>query len=212
LANTQLNGAGIPEPEKLRRRTVECDQLGRENSLPLLWATMAPEAYRRTLIREGKSAEGVDPQGLGPKAVGEITGKIHDAYTKAVLAEGLSQLGHVDSALDLIDEQIAWVERPGRERRLYYAEFLRLKGSMLSRMGDREGAERNYLASLAWAREQEAKSWELRTSCSLARLWQTQGKRKEAYDLLAPVYRWFTEGLDTRDLTEARALLDELGR
>ena len=69
---------------------------------------------------------------------------------------------------------------------------------MLSLKGDLEGAERNFLASLDWARRQQAKSWELRTSTSLARLWQSQGKRQNAYDLLAPVYGWFTEGFDTR--------------
>ena len=82
---------------------------------------------------------------------------------------------------------------------------------MLSLKGDLEGAERNYLASLHWARRQQAKSWELRTSISLARLWQRQGKRRDAYELLAPVYGWFTEGFDTKDLQEAKALLVELG-
>ena len=72
------------------------------------------------------------------------------------------------------------------------------------------GAEGNFLASLDWARRQQAKSWELRTSTSLARLWQSQGKRQDAYQLLAPVYDWFTEGFDTKDLQEAKALLDEL--
>jgi predicted ATPase len=60
------------------------------------------------------------------------------------------------------------------------------------------------------SREQQAKSFELRTATSLARLWQSQGKRKAAYDLLAPVYGWFTEGFDTADLKEAKALLEEL--
>jgi len=62
----------------------------------------------------------------------------------------------------------------------------------------------------AVTREQQAKSWELRTATSLARLWQAQRKRKEAYDLLAPVYSWFTEGFDTKDLIEAKALIAEL--
>ena len=82
---------------------------------------------------------------------------------------------------------------------------------MLSLNGDLEGAEKNYLASLDWARQQQAKSWELRTSTSLAKLWQSQGKRKKAHDLLAPIYNWFTEGFDTKDLIEAKALLNELG-
>ena len=81
---------------------------------------------------------------------------------------------------------------------------------MLSLKGDLEAAEQNFLASLTWARRQQAKSWELRTSTSLARLWQNQGRRQEAYELLAPVYDWFTEGFDTKDLQEAKALLDEL--
>ena len=118
--------------------------------------------------------------------------------------------GDVDDALRLVDEQIAQVERPGWEERLHYAEILRLKGWMLSLKGDLAGAEKNYLASLDWAREQQAKSWELRTSTSLARLWQSQGKRKAARELLAPVYNWFTEGFDTKDLKDAKALLGEL--
>ncbi len=64
--------------------------------------------------------------------------------------------------------------------------------------------------ALSVARQQQAKSWELRTATSLARLWQSQDKRQNAYDLLAPVYNWFTEGFATADLQEARALLDEL--
>jgi hypothetical protein len=101
--------------------------------------------------------------------------------------------------------------RPGWEERFFYAEILRLKGWMLSLKGDVEGAERNFLASLDWARRQQAKMWQLRTSLSLARLWQSQGKRREAYELLAPVYNWFTEGFDTKDLLDAKALLAELG-
>ena len=102
------------------------------------------------------------------------------------------------------------ISRPGWQERGHLAEILRLKGWMLSLKGDFAGAEKNYLASLDWAREQQAKSWELRTATSLARLWQAQRKRKEAYDLLAPVYSWFTEGFDTKDLIEAKALIAEL--
>jgi predicted ATPase len=82
--------------------------------------------------------------------------------------------------------------------------------SSLSLKGDAEGAEQNFLLSLDLARRQQAKSWELRTSTSLARLWLGQGKRQEAYELLVPIYGWFTEGFDTKDLQEAKALLAEL--
>jgi predicted ATPase len=129
---------------------------------------------------------------------------------KALLAEAMALTGDLENALHLIDEAIAQVERAGWEERLSYAEILRLKGWMLSLKGDLGGAEQNFFASLAWARRQQAKSWELRTSTSLARLWQSQGKRHEAYGLLAPVYGWFTEGFDTKDFLEAKALLNEL--
>ena len=66
--------------------------------------------------------------------------------------------------------------------------------------------------ALAVARNQQAKSWELRVAMSMARLWRDQGKRRQAHDLLAPVHGWFTQGFDTLDLREARALLDELAR
>jgi predicted ATPase len=71
-------------------------------------------------------------------------------------------------------------------------------------------AEGNFERALAVARSQEARSWELRAAMSMARLWRDQGKRAEAHDLLAPIYSWFTEGFDTLDLQEAKALIDEL--
>ena len=122
----------------------------------------------------------------------------------------MAQLGDLDGALSLIEEVIAQVERPGWEERHNHAETLRIKGEILAQKSDWEGAERNYLASLAWARRQQAKSWELRTATSYARLLRDQGRANEAYDLLAPVYAWFTEGFGTSDLKSAKRLLDEL--
>ena len=81
---------------------------------------------------------------------------------------------------------------------------------MLSLQSDADVAEQNYLASLDVARQQQAKSWELRTATSLVRLWQGQGKTREARELLAPIYGWFTEAFDTKDFNEALALLDSL--
>jgi predicted ATPase len=113
-------------------------------------------------------------------------------------------------ALDLLDEILAQVERPGWEERCHYAEILRIKGWVLARKGDPEAAECCYIASLDWARQQQAKSWELRTATTYARLLRDHGRVGEARDLLAPVYGWFTEGFATKDLKEARALLDGL--
>jgi predicted ATPase len=127
-----------------------------------------------------------------------------------VLAEGRAQLGDLEGALDLIDNVIAQVERPGWEERYYYAETLRIKGWMLALKGDSAAAERAYSASLDWAGQQHAKSWELRTATSYARLMRDQGRVGEAYNLLAPVYGWFTEGFNTKDLKDAKALLGEL--
>ena len=92
------------------------------------------------------------------------------------------------------------------------AEVYRMAGeiALLSSELDAARAEAYFEHSLAVARQQQAKSWELRAAMSMARLWRDQGKRKEAHELLAPVYSWFTEGFDTLDLKEAKALLDDL--
>jgi tetratricopeptide (TPR) repeat protein len=199
------------EYEVLYERAEECERLGRENNLPVLWKLMAPIARGHALIRRGKVAEAIVPLKAGLSVWEASGGKLHNPTAKAFLAEGIALAGDLDDALHLIDDIITQIEHPGWEERLAYAEVLRLKGWMLSLKGDPEGAERNFLASLDWARRQQAKSWELRTSTSLARLWQSQGKRQAAYELLAPVYGWFTEGFDTKDLLDAKSLLSELG-
>jgi predicted ATPase len=176
-----------------------------------MWAFLAPISYGLALVREGKVAEGIVPLKTGIAVWESSGGKVRSPIWNAFLAEAMALTGDLDSALHLIDAQIIEINRRGCEQRLYYAEILRLKGWVLSLKSDPEGAERNFLASLDWARRQQAKSWELRTSTSLARLWQSQGKRREAYELLAPVYGWFTEGFDTKDLLDAKSLLGELG-
>jgi hypothetical protein len=196
--------------DELRKRAEACERLGRENNLPVLWAILAPFSYGQALIQNGKPPGGIASLKAGLAFWEASGGKSRNPIIKACLAEGMALTGDLDNALLLIDEVIVQIERPGWEERLYYAEVLRLKGWMLSLKGDLEGAERNFLASLDWARRQQAKMWELRTSTSLARLWQSQGKRQDAYELLAPVYGWFTEGFDTKDLLEAKSLLDEL--
>ena len=97
------------------------------------------------------------------------------------------------------------------------AELYRLQGELLLNVecGVRSvewTPEACFLKALEVARRKQAKSWELRAATSLARLWQFQGKRQEAYELLAPIYNWFTEGLDTADLQDARELLETLGQ
>ena len=98
------------------------------------------------------------------------------------------------------------------ELRFYGAELHRLKGELLLQQATPYvgQAEACFHQAIDMARRQHAKSWELRAATSLARLWQSQGKRQEAYDLFAPVYEWFTEGFDTAALKEAKMLLNEL--
>jgi hypothetical protein len=102
------------------------------------------------------------------------------------------------------------LRQPGWEERLYYVDALLVKGWLHLLKGEPAAAERCYRAALDWARAQQAKSWELRTATSYARLMRDQGRVGEAYELLAPVYGWFTEGFGTKDLKDAKALLDVL--
>ena len=116
--------------------------------------------------------------------------------------------GQIDLAVTLLDDALQIAERTGEYWQA--AELIRHKGGLLLHQGQAEAAEDLYRKALSIAREQEAKLWELRASMSLARLWRDQGRRAEARDFLAPVYGWFTEGFDTPDLREAKALLDGL--
>jgi predicted ATPase len=111
----------------------------------------------------------------------------------------------------VLTEALTLVDTTGE--RWYESEIYRLKGELLLQQASDNAteAESCFRHALGIARTQQAKSFELRTATSLARLWQSQGKRQEAHDLLASVYGWFTEGFDTADLQEAKALLDELG-
>ena len=107
-----------------------------------------------------------------------------------------------------MDDALRIVETAGE--RWFEAEIYRQKGRLLLRQGCTQATEELYHRALAIAREQQAKLWELRAATSLARLRRDEGRRAEAHDLLAPVYGWFTEGFDTTDLKEVKALLQEL--
>jgi predicted ATPase len=129
-------------------------------------------------------------------------------YYVALLARAHEIAGQVEEAATELDDALQIVERTGE--RWLEAELNRHKGQMLLRQGHTEAAEELYRKALGIAEEQGAKLWELRAAVSLARLRRDQGRHAEARDLLAPVYGWFTEGFDTPDLKEAKALLDAL--
>jgi hypothetical protein len=154
--------------------------VARENSLPFLTECLVPGCSGKALIQKGQVAEGMALAERG-WAIWEAGGGRQGApHTKSALAEGRAQRGDLAGALVLSDEAIAQVERPGWEERSYYAEILRIRGRLLALKGDPEGAERAYIASLDWARRQQAKSWELRTATGYARLMREQGRPREA--------------------------------
>jgi predicted ATPase len=131
-------------------------------------------------------------------------------YLYTVLADVCAHLGHTADGLQALAEAQTLVEQ--HEERCWEVEVCRLRGVLLLRqtVPQPEEAETWLQRALDVARRQEAKSLELRTAMSLSRFWQQQGKRAEAYELLAPIYGWFTEGFDTADLQEAKVLLEEL--
>lgn len=200
------------EPEPILARVEEAERLGRAHSLPFISEVLAQIFKGLAWLRAGRLTEGIPHLRGAMERWNAGGGLLWMPYFRAVLAEGLALSGDLEGGLSLIEESLTQITRPGWEERSHLAEVLRLKGWMLQQQGKLDVVEENYLASLEVAREQQAKSWELRTSTSLARLWQSQGTRKEAHDLLAPIYGWFTEGFDTKDLIEAKVLLDELAR
>ena len=125
-----------------------------------------------------------------------------------ILAEAQGQLGKIDDALAGLEEALQWVQR--NDEHLYEAEAHRIRGELLFKQHDPAAAETCFQQALTVARNQQAKSWELRAAMSMARMWLQQNRTDEARQLLAPVYDWFTEGFDTADLIEAKALLDQL--
>jgi predicted ATPase len=130
-------------------------------------------------------------------------------YFLALLAEASAQVGQTAEGLEALAEALSTLAQSGV--RWCEAELYRLRGELLLQhaVAQPEEAEACFQQALAVARRQQAKSLELRAAMSLSRLWQRQGKRDKARQLLAEIYDWFTEGFDTADLQEAKALLDE---
>ena len=162
------------------------------------------------LAAQGQRAEGIAQirQGFaGWRATG--SGVVW-LWFLALLAEACGEAGQIDEGLHALEEALEALHT--HEDRVYEAEVYRLKGELLLQQSaaQQREAEECFQQALDIARGQQAKSLELRAAMSLARLWQRQGKRAEAYDLLADVYGWFTEGFDTPDLQEAKALLEAL--
>jgi predicted ATPase len=163
------------------------------------------------LAMQGQSAVGLAQLHQGLAAVLATGWTLGQSSCLVLLAEAAGHAGQVAEGLRLLAEARTAFEASGRGDGL--VEAYRLQGELLLQQDTRHKwveAEACFQRALAVARQQQAKSWELRAAMSLSRLWQQQGKRQEAHNLLAPVYHWFTEGFDTVDLQEAKALLEEL--
>jgi predicted ATPase len=158
----------------------------------------------------GGSAEAAQMLVLAMSASRSTGAKLFAPMQFSILADSYLKLSQFDYAQHSISEAISAMETT--HERTWGAEIYRIAGEIERRKPDGEAskAEAHFERSLTIARAQQAKSWELRAAMSMARLRRDQGKRDEARDLLAPVYGWFTEGFDTLDLKEAKALLEEL--
>jgi len=159
-------------------------------------------------VQNGDVAAGISLLRTGLTAYRATGTEMFIPHFIGLLAAAHEIAGNAEEALALVDDALQLIERT-RER-WFAAELNRQKGQLLLRQGDIEAAEKRYRKALSIADEQEAKMWELRAAASLARLRRDQGRRAEGRDLLAPICGWFTEGFDTQDLKEAKALLDEL--
>lgn len=224
------------EPAHMLAHVEEAERLGRAHSLPFISNVLAQIFKGLAWLRDRRFVEGIPQLQEAMETWKAHGGELNLPYYRAVLAEGLALSGDVEGGLQLIEESLMQIARPGWGERCHLAEILRIKGELLlvqesfrlQAEGLREKeedclrpqaidirektkeAEACFLQAIEVARQQQAKSWELRSATSLARLGKLQGKPDEAHKVLSDVYTWFTEGFDTKDLQEAKALLEEL--
>ncbi len=174
------------------------------------WSAFSSILRGWALAQQGQAQEGITQIHYG-LTIYPVTGAdLFQPYFLTLLAEAHGTIGELETGLTVLTEALMLTDKIGV--RWYESESYRLKGELLLQQSSDHyaEAERCFHHAIDIARNRQAKSFELRTATSLARLWQQQGKRQEAHDLLAPVYHWFTEGFDTADLKDVKELLDEL--
>jgi predicted ATPase len=192
-----------------QERAEAAMRLSTEQGFPE-WVAVGSILRGWALSRQGWTEEGIAQMCQGLVDYRTLGGELWRAYGLSLLAEAYGKAGQAAEGLRVLAEGLVAAHHSGQ--RLYEAELYRLNGELLLQQAipDAQAAEACFRQASEIARQQPAKSLELRVSMSLARLWQQQGKQTEAYELLAPLYGWFTEGFDTADLQEAKALLDKL--
>jgi predicted ATPase len=195
------------------RAAQECAEaaisLATDQGFPF-WIAIGSILRGWALVQQGQIKEGIEQLHQGLRAHRATGAELDRPYLLALLADAYGTIGKTEAGLTALAEALTLADTTGE--RFYEPERYRLKGTFLLQQSssNHTEAETCFHHALDIARSQQAKSFELRTATSLARLWQQQGKHQAAHDLLASVYGWFTEGFDTADLKDAKALLDAL--
>jgi class 3 adenylate cyclase/predicted ATPase/ABC-type transport system involved in cytochrome c biogenesis ATPase subunit len=198
------------EPQVIKKLADEVKTLALEHGFPF-WQAEAGIMAGWATAAQGRSREGIVQLRNGVTDFLATGARMDKPRWLSLLAEAYGINNQPDEGLEAVKEALRVVDET--KECFFQARLCQLNGDLLLRKGlpDVEAAaQTQFREALAIARRQEAKSWELRAATSLARLWRAQSRRREAYDLLAPVYGWFTEGFDTAALKDAKALLDEL--
>jgi predicted ATPase len=196
--------------EEARRHAEAATRVSREQGFPF-WLGVALILQGCACAIRHQAAAQIPSMHEGMAIYHDTDAALFLPYFLALLAEIYGAANQPDAGLRFLDE--ARTVMDSTQERFYEAEVHRVQGELvLAQTADQHAlAETCFQHALDIAHRQQTKSWELRAATSLARLWQQQGKRAEARELLAPIYGWFTEGFDTADLQEAKALLEELG-
>ncbi len=207
LYHSYITGLAARAPSEALRCSEELEAVCTQHGLSLHRASGM--AWRGLFLSAlGHPQQGIELIQRGIAGVRATGSRAFFPFSIIRLAHAYGMAGQPAAGLERLGETISIIETTGE--RWYEAETHRLRGDLLRQMGDNSAAETSFRDAMGVAGRQRARLFELRASTSLARLWRDQGKSTQARDLLAPIYGWFTEGFDTPDLTEAKALLDEL--
>jgi predicted ATPase len=195
------------EADEAHRLLDECIPLAQEIGLPL---SISMGRFQRgwALAEGGRPAEGAQEMRKGIAAIRATGAEMGMPFLLCTLARACGDAGEPDKGLELLDQALKIAEAGAKSK---LAELLRTKGDLLLQLNLHDDTAEIWLQrAMILARNEYTKSLELRAAVSLSRMYKRQGRNTKARKLLAPVYTWFTEGLDTRDLLDAKELIDQL--
>ncbi|HEX6315092.1 MAG TPA: tetratricopeptide repeat protein, partial [Gemmatimonadaceae bacterium] len=198
------------EPGRLLAQVREAEGLARDQGIAFITEVSVPQATGIALMQSDRHQEAITLLRKGIERWTHFDGHVRVPYVKSALAQAVANEGNLEGALQLIDECLEQIERPAWQEREWLPECLRVKGRILFALGRFDEAEALLGRSIECAREQQARSWELRSCTTMAELLADRGRGAEGRALLGPILGWFSEGFETLDLVEARALLDKL--